>query len=31
MIPPEEMKLLCEDIKVLGKRELHLLLKYRHK
>jgi hypothetical protein len=29
--PPEEMEDFLQDIKVLGKRELHLILKYRYK
>ena len=29
--PPEDLKELCDDLKVCGKRELNLLLRLRHK
>lgn len=31
MAPPDETEENCKDLKVLGKRELHSLLKYRYK
>ena len=31
LAPPDDIEHILSDIKVLGKRELHLILKYRYK
>lgn len=31
MTPPEDLELICQDLKVCGRRELFSLLKFRHK
>ena len=31
MTPPEELEIICADLKVCGRRELFGLLKFRHK
>jgi hypothetical protein len=31
MKPPEDLQLICDDLKVCGRREMGLLIKMRHK